>query len=159
MNGIATFFRESRVARFFIPLGIILIAFGIVVFVINNKNKDYIEVESTITNVELSEEAYTDSEGNHYDATYNLTIKYTVDGKEYNGTLDNMPKYDIGKKMTIYYNPKNPSEFTQSKSIILPIIMVAGGIASFVGGIVSASRAVKRHKKMKKQEESWNNGE
>ena len=157
MNKMFTFMRESGPARFLIPTGLILIIFGVIVFVINNNNKDYIKIESTITNVEVYNEAYIDSEGNHVDETYTITVKYTVDGKEYNGTLDNMSKYNIGDKMTIYYNPKDPSQITQTKSMILPIVMIIGGIGAFVGGIISAKNAIARYKKMKGQEKGWNN--
>ena len=67
MNNIATIFRESRVGRFFVPLGIILIAVGIVLFVINDHHKDFIKTEATVTKTELYEESYTDAEGNYFD--------------------------------------------------------------------------------------------
>ena len=157
MNGLKTFFRESRTARFFIPLGIILIVFGIFIFIVNNNNKDYIQVESTVSNVKISQEEYIDADGNHVDATYDITVKYTVDGKEYEGELNGLGKYNIGDKMKIYYNPNDPSQITQSKSLILPIIMIVAGIASLTGGIISAMNAIKRHKKMKEQERNWSN--
>ena len=159
MNKFATFMRESVSARFFIPVGIILIIFGIIAFVITIKNQNYIEVEATITNIVLQEEEHLDNEGNRVEATYKFDIKYTVDGKEYTSDLDNMFKQNIGDKITIYYNPKDPSQITQTKSIIFPIIIIVAGIASLVGGIVSAVNAVKRHKKMEKQERSWANNE
>ena len=159
MNKFATFMRESGPARFLIPVGLILIIFGVIVFVINSKNQNYIKAEATITNVVLQEEEYLDNEGNRVEATYKLDIKYTVDDKEYTSYLDNMYKQNVGDKITIYYNPKDPSQITQTKSLILPIVIVVAGIASLVGGIVSAVNAVKRHKKMKEQERSWaNNG-
>ena len=157
MNKMFTFMRESNVARFFIPAGLILIIFGIFVFVANTKNQDYIKVESTISNVVLQEKEYYDNDGNFVDATYQLTIKYTVDGKEYTTTLDNMAKYSVGDKMTIYYNPKNPAEITQVKSLVLPIVIIIAGLASLTGGVISAVNAVKRYKKMKEQERSWEN--
>ena len=157
MNNLATFFRESKTARFFIPLGIILIAFGIVIAIINNQNKDYIKTEATISNVVLATDAYTDVDGNRIEATYDIYLKYTVDGKEYEADLSGLPKYNIGDKMTIYYNPSDPSQITQTKSMIIPLVMIALGIAAFVGGIVSAMNAVKRHKAMKEQEKGWAN--
>ena len=156
MNNISTFFRESSTARFFIPLGIILIVFGIFMFVINNQNKDYIKVEAIVSNVILAEDAYIDSDGNHVEETYDINVKYTVAGKEYEGKLEGVSKYNIGDKMTIYYNPNNPNEITQTKSMILPIIMIIGGIASLIGGIVSAINAIKKHQAMKEQEKGWN---
>jgi hypothetical protein len=59
--------------------------------------------------------------------------------------------------MDIYYNPKDPNQITQTKSLILPSVIIFAGIASLVGGIISAVNAVKRHKKMKEQERKWSN--
>ena len=158
MNKIITFMRESGPARALIPMGLILIIFGIIMFVINSNNQDYIKIESIVSNVELVQEAYVDSDGNQVEAIYNAIVKYTVDEKEYEGVLENVSKYDIGDKVTIYYNPKNPKEITQIKSLVLPLIIIAAGIASLVGGIISATRAIKRYKQMKEQEKGWNNG-
>ena len=157
MNKLITFMRESSTARFLIPVGIILIAFGVVAFVINNKNQDYIKIEATVMNVAEEEDITTDGDGNHTTTIYNVTLNYTVDGKEYTGTLDNVSKHKVGDKMTIYYNPKNPNQITQTKSLILPVVIIIAGIGSLAGGIISAVNAVKRHKKMKEQERSWAN--
>lgn len=159
MNKIITFMRESATARFLIPAGICLIAFGIVMFVINSKNQDYIKIESTVSNVELVEEAYVDADGNQVEATYNAKVKYIVGEREYEAELDNVSKYEIGDKVSIYYNPKDPSQVTMSKSMILPVIIILAGVGAVVGGIVSAVNAVKRHKNMKEQERSWENGQ
>jgi preprotein translocase subunit SecD len=126
-------------------------------FVINNNNQNYIEIEAIVSNVKLSQEEYTDIDGNRVDATYNVTVKYTVDGKEYDAKLDDVSEYNVGDKMKIYYNPKDPSQITQTKSLIIPIVIVVAGIISLVGGIMSGLNAIKRYKKMKEQERGWNN--
>ena len=159
MNKLFTFMRESSTARFFIPFGLILIIFGIIVFNINSKNQNYLKVDAIVSSVELTQEAYDDTDGNRVEALYSASIKYTVDGKEYNETLDNVSKYDVGDKVTIYYNPDDPSQITQTKSMILPIVMIVGGIAALTGGIISIVNVVKRHNKMKEQERSWANGQ
>ena len=159
MNKMFTFMRESSIARFFIPLGVILIIFGVIIFVINMKNKNYLKIEATILDTKVLEEAYTDADGNHVDETYSATIEYTVDGKKYQQTLDNVSKYNVGDKMTIYYNPQDPNQITQSKTLIIPIVMIIAGITAVTGGIVSIVNAIKRHKKMKEQERSWANGQ
>ena len=150
--------RESSTARFFIPLGLLLVIFGVVFFIINTKNQDYIKIEATVLNVELEEDEYIDTDGNQVEAKYNVTIQYTVDGKDYTNTLENVSKYNVGDKTTVYYNPKDPTKITQTKTLIIPIIMIILGIVSFVGGIISASNAMKKYKKMKEQERSWENG-
>ena len=157
MNKMFTFMRESGPARALIPIGIILIIFGIITFSISSKNQNYVQVESIVSNVKIAQEAYTDTDGNYVDATYDITVKYTVSDQEYYGELNGISKYNVGDKITIYYNPNNPSEITQTKSLILPLAIIAGGIAALVGGIVSAKKAVKRYKKMKEQEKGWSN--
>ena len=157
MNKTVSFMRESSVARFLLPVGIMLIIFGVVMFVINNKNQDYIKIEATVIDVKEEEDIVTDGDGNHTNITYNVTLNYTVDDKEYTGTLDNVSKQKVGDKMVIYYNPKDPNQITQTKSLILPIIIIVAGIASLTAGIISAVNAVKRHKKIKDQERSWAN--
>lgn len=158
MNKMFTFMRESQTARFFIPAGLILIIFGIVVFVITLNNQNYIKIEATVANVEETQETNVDNDGTNIITTiYNATVNYIVDGKEYTQTLDNVSKCKVGDKMDIYYNPKDPNQITQTKSLILPSVIIFAGIASLVGGIISAVNAVKRHKKMKEQERSWAN--
>ena len=156
MNKLFTFFRESQTARFLIPLGLMLTIFGVVIFTINSKNQNYIGVEATVSKAELVEEAHTDIDGNSVEATYKVFVKYTVDGKEYDEELGELSgTYKKDEKMTIYYNPDNPKEITQTKSLIIPIIMVVGGISALVGGIISGVNAIKRQKKMKEQEKEW----
>ena len=156
MNKLFTFFRESQVARFLIPLGLILTIFGVVVFSINMKNQNYVKTESTISKAELAEEEHIDANGDSVPATYKVYVKYSVKGKDYEEELGELSgNYKEGEKLTIYYNPKNPKEITQTTSLVLPIVMVVGGIAAFIGGIVSGANAIKRHKKMKEQEKEW----
>ena len=157
MNKIFTFMRESQTARFFIPAGLVLIIFGIVVFVITLNNQNYVKIKATVTNVEETQETNVDDGETNITTIYNATVNYTVDGKEYTQTLDNVSKCKVGDKMDIYYNPKDPNQITQTKSIILPIVIIVAGIASFAGGIISAVNAVKRHTKMKEQERKWSN--
>ncbi len=155
MNRLITIFRESRLARFLIPAGIILLVFGIIFFNANNQNKDFVQTEATVTKVELEQEAYTDANGNREEASYKVDVKYTVNGKDYTSDLSGVSKYSVGDKIKIYYNPADPSQITMTKSLIIPVIMAVVGLAALVGGIFSAINAVKRISKMKAQEEAW----
>ena len=158
MNKLFSFMRESSVARFLLPVGLILIIFGGIMFVINSKNQDYIKIEATVIDVKEEQETTTDEEGtNTTNTIYNVTINYTVDGQEYMQTLDNVSKHKVGDKMDIYYNPKDPNQITQTKSLILPIALIVAGFASLIGGIISVVNAIKRHKKMNEQERKWAN--
>lgn len=157
MNAIATFFRESKTARFLIPLGIILIVVSVFLFISDKHNKDYIKIESTVSKVVLVKEASYDVDGNREEAMYNIFVKYTVDGKEYENELGEMFEQKVGDKITIVYNPENPNEISQPSSLILNLVCLVGGIASLTFGIVSAVNVVKKYQKMKEQEKGWKN--
>ena len=144
MDNIVMVLRESKVARFLIPMGIIFIIFGIIMFVINNKHKDYIETEAVVSSAELAQEAYTDVDGNYVEATYRVFVKYSVDGKEYNQELGELSGYKKGDKITIAYDPKDPSQISQPIGVIIPTIICVAGVAALVGGIVSGVKTVKR---------------
>lgn len=157
MNKLIVFFRESSTARFLVPLGIFLIVFGVFMFIVNDKNKDYIKTEAVVSNMELVQDAYTDENGDTVEATYNVYVKYTVDGTEYNEELGEASNLKEGEKITIYYNPDDPTKITQTTSLILPIVIIAGGCCSLIGGIVSAVNSMKKYNKMKEQERRWAN--
>ncbi len=157
MNKLATFLRESATARFFIPLGILLLVFGVIMFVINKGNKDYIKTDAIVSKVELVEESFLDENGNTIEAVYKVFVKYTVDDRVYEEELGELSGYEENEKVTIYYNPQDPSKIVQTKSIILPIGLMVVGISSLVGGIISGMNAFKRQKKMHEQERNWSN--
>ena len=157
MNKLITFFRESITARFFIPLGIFLIVFGIFMFIINKNNQNYIKTDAYVSKTELVQESYIDENNNTVDATYKVFIKYTVDNKEYDTELGELSNIKKGDKITIYYDPNDPNNITQTKSLILPFVFIIGGIVSLVGGVISGYNAIKKYKKMKEQEKSWSN--
>lgn len=158
MNKMAVFFRESKAARFLIPVGITLIIFGILLFVVSKNNKDYIETEATVSKVELYSEESFDVDGNVEPAQYTIYVKYMVDEKEYENELGIMFEMKVGDKVTIVYNPKDPNQISQPSSLLLNIIILVSGVASLVGGIISAVNAVKRQRKLRSQEEKWENG-
>ena len=155
MNGITRFFRESMVARFCIPVGIILIVFSIFMFISNNKTKNYPKVEAEVSKLELYQEATTDAEGNSVDAVYTVYVKYTVNGVEYEEEYGQFSGFEVGDKKTLVYNPDNPKEISDPPSLLFAIIFLVLGIGFTAGGIISAVKAVKKYKKMKEQEEGW----
>ena len=160
MNKIATIFRESALARFLLPAGLILVIFGCVMFFVNKENSNYIKIESTISKVELAEEEHTDADGDIQPATYKINVKYTVDGKEYDTELGELSgNYKVGNKMTIYYNPDDPKQITQTISLILPLCLMGVGGVMFVGGIISVMNAIKKYKKLNEQEKEWEKSE
>ena len=158
MNKIITIIRESALARFLIPAGVILIVFGVVFFGASKRNQHYEKTEAQVTSVVMEEAASTDANGNRTEATYLLGLKYTVDGKEYETHLSGMSKREVGDRITIYYDPADPNQITQTKSLIIPLVIIAAGIGACVGGIVSGVNAIRRYKNMKAQEREWTYG-
>ena len=157
MNKLAVFLRESMATRALLFIGITLVVFGVATFVINQKNQNYVKVEAVVSKVELAQEATTDANGDPVEATYKVYVKYTVDGKEYDELLGELSGYKKDQKVTIYYDPQDPSKITQTKSLVLPIVLIVGGVASIVGGVISGVNAINKNKKLKEQERSWKN--
>lgn len=158
MKKLSILLQESTLARFLLPVGLIATIFGVAVLIISIQNSNYKEVEAKVTKVELEQEAYTDTDGNHQDETYTVYVSYTVDGTNYNSELSGLGKYKKGDKMTIYYNPKNPKQITQTKSLIVPIIIIVAGVVAFIVGIVDAKNTFAKYKKLKEQEKGWEHG-
>ncbi len=159
MNKIITIIRESALARFLIPAGIILIVFGVVFFGASKRNQHYKQTSAQVTSVTLEEAASTDVNGNRTEATYTLGIRYTVDGKEYENDLSGMSKREEGDRIAIYYDPDDPNMITQTKSLIIPLVIIAAGIGAVVAGIVSGVNVIRRYNRMKAQEREWSHGE
>ena len=156
-NNIVKFFRDYSTARFFVPLGIILIIFGCFTFVSINNTKNYIKTEAIVSKTELYEAEHYDGE-THFDATYQVYVKYTVNEKEYEEEYGIFSDYKEGDKVTISYNPSNPKEITQPNSIVLPIAFIIGGVVSLIVGILSIIKTTKKNKELKIKEEEWKNG-
>ena len=157
MNKIAAFLRNTSTGRFFIPLGIILIVFSIFSYIAINNAKDYVKTEAVVSKIELFEEAHTDVDGNSFDATYTVYVKYEVDGTKYEEEYGVFPNYKEGDPVTISYNPENPQEIAQPNTIVLPIVLLVFGLASTIFGITSIVKNLKKQKELKLQEEEWEN--
>ena len=158
MNRIITIIRESATARFLIPVGVILIVFGVLFFGASKRDQGYKETKAQVTAAVLEEAASTDATGNRAEATYLLSLRYTVDGKAYEADLSGMSRREVGDSVTIYYDPADPSRITQIKSLIMPLVIIAVGIGACVAGIVSGVNAIRRYQNMKAQEREWAHG-
>ena len=150
--------RATYVGRALIPIGLILMVVSFFVFRSVDHISDFKKTEAVVSSLEPAEAEYTDDQGNHHDATDTVYMKYTVDGKEYEEEYGIYSGFKVGDKKTICYNPLDPKEIAQPNGYIIPIIMLAGGAAAFIGGVISLFRAAKKQKALKKQEEEWTNG-
>ena len=138
--------KESKLSLFLIPAGIVLIVFSIFMFISAEHNKNYIETEATVSRIVLAKEETFDIDGNLEPAEYDTYVKYTVDGTEYEELLAQMPKLEIGRKMKIVYDPNNPKNISQPASPILNLVLLVGGIAAVIAGIVIAIKKGKQSK-------------
>ncbi|MBQ2517311.1 MAG: DUF3592 domain-containing protein [Clostridia bacterium] len=138
-NKFARIMRNSGPARFFIPLGIVLIVVGVLLMVFKSDN--YVSTTGRITSVT---EGMYDDENNTQ--TYDLGIAYTVDGKEYNSTFSNMNgSFSVGDEIKVFYDPESPDKVSNGKlpAIIGPIAIALGVLA----GVCGVAMTVKAFKK------------
>lgn len=132
--------RNTGPARFFVPLGLVLIIFGVVLFVFRSDN--YLEATGMVTAV-TEDGIPADGE----DQMYNNDITYTVDGKQYQTTFSLHKAHQVGDSITVYYDPENPQTTTNAKTgPLLAIIVIALGGASLAGGIWMTVKAFKKSK-------------
>ena len=143
MNKFARLMRDSGPARFFVPVGIILIVFAIILFSLNTGK--YVETAGKITSV--TEGAY-DEEQNQQQ--YDLTVAYTVNGKDYTGTFNGLTgTFKTGNAIKVFYNPEDPAKITNAKmGSLIPIIMIAVGVLAIVFGLMKTIKAFKKSKEL-----------
>lgn len=139
-NKFARFMRNTGPARFFVPVGMILIVFGIIMM--GFKTDEYLETVGKVTSV--VEEVNTDDQ-----KEYDVSFTYTVDGKQYTGTFENLSeKSEEGDEIKVFYNPKNPEQISNSKIGILPLILIGAGAVALVFGIYKTMKAFQKSREL-----------
>ena len=137
----AQIMRNSGPARFFVPVGIILIVVGIILA--GMKTDNYLKTTGTVTEVR---EGMIEDNKQLYDAD----VTYTVNGKTY--TLELVDRYEgdkVGDTVDVYYNPENPEQSTNAKvGSVLPIVMIGAGALATVAGIFLTVKAFKKSKSL-----------
>ena len=142
-NKFARFLRNTGPARFFVPLGIILIAVGIFLLTLNTDS--YLETVGKVT------EVY-ETRNQENSKVYDTSFTFTVDGKEYTGTFSELSEeYKVGDEIKVFYNPKDPTQTTNSKlgGIVAPIMIGLGAVA-LVAGVLMTVKAYKKSKELDK---------
>ena len=142
-NKLARFMRDSGPARVLIPIGIILIVFGIIMLTMHSGK--YEKTEGTITSV-------TESAVEEDQKQYDVGFTYTVNGTEYQDSFPNLAgEYKVGDKIDVYYDVENPEGVTNSSlNGILPPILIAAGVAAIGYGAFRTARAFKKSKELDK---------
>lgn len=145
-NKFARFMRNTGPARFLIPIGLILIIFGIIL--IGFKTDDYVETVGKVTSVEQ----YIDHTGEDTQTVYDVNFDYTVDGKQYSGSFDGIGKsYKVGDEIKVFYDPEEPQKITNTKTGIFGPIAIGLGALAVVGGVLSAVKAFRKSRELDEQ--------
>ena len=144
-NKFARFMRNTGPGRFLIPVGIILIIVGILLFAFGGKAKDYVETTGKVINVVENEPI--DTESNY---TYDVYFKYEVETVEYENYFSNLgTKYNVGDTIKLYYLASDPSKVSNTKGTFLFGLIALGlGVAALVGGIVITILKFKKSKEL-----------
>ena len=141
--------------RFLLPAGVILLIFGIVSFGSVKDARNFIETQAVISKTELYQEAYTEK-GERHEAEYNVFVKYTVDGKEYESELGILSGVKEGDSMKVYYNPADPGEVVQMRNqAVIPYVALGVGAVALIGGVLSIVKALQKMKRLEEQEAEW----
>ena len=136
--------RNLGPARFFVPLGLILILAGVLMICFRSGN--YLETAGKVTAV--SERIETD-EGSDK-TVYDVRFTYEVDGKTYENEFTGLAKkYTAGDEIKVFYNPEDPGKTTNGKipDFVGPVLLGAGALAA-VFGIYKTVKAMKKSKEL-----------
>ena len=141
-------FLGIRLRYFALVMAVIALAGGVYLTFFHNTG--FLKAEALITEIEEIPGTF-DNE-----TEYNVTVRYTVDGKEYSGLLDQYsPTYHVGDKISILYNPADPAEF-HGASLGLSIYMIVIGIVLLAIVLVTMVRERKNQKQLEAAKEAEN---
>lgn len=151
--------------KYFRFMGLVMLIVGIVLIVNGNKDyaeqsrqKDWIPIEATVTDV--SSEVVRSSTGRHGSNSstyYIMAYEYAVDGETYTGRTGRMssPRL-IGTVITVKYNPEVPEENTailSPNTHDLVVLLILGTAIAVVGFFLSGGVELFRNLLRKKHTE------
>ena len=141
LNKYSRFMRNTGPARVLVPLGAILVIFGILMTTFFTG--DALETVGKVTSVEESVNADKQKE-------YDVSFDYTVDGKSYSNTFYGLlDGYNVGDEIKVFYDPSDPTRVSNSGSnTIFGLGMIAAGLAALIGGILLTVKAVKKSREI-----------
>ena len=155
LNDFASIARDTATFRFLAFAGLVLIMFSAFMFGNAKATKDWLPAEAVVSKAELVEPQGTGKTNS--EAGYRTTVRYFVDGKEYETLYGEFPKPEEGKVVKILYDPKNPDSIAQDgNGTTSAVCVLVAGIVSILGAFVSLATALKKRKVLRKQEEEWN---
>ena len=139
---------SHRPSLFILFIGMIMIAIGTAFFISVSGQFRYKKVTASVSRLELYQEEHAGS-FTHEEASYTTYVKYTVDGKEYEEELGILSNVMVGERMTLRYDPENPAQIMTDTSIVLPVVIIAGGGVMLIISLISFLRTRKSKKEKK----------
>lgn len=110
---------------FALILGILVVGLGVYLSFIQSAG--YEKATATIISIEEDPNYIPDTQTEN-DKQYVVTVKYTVDGKDYTRVLDSYSSsYEVGKEVEVRYNPKDPGT-VHSSPVFGYVFMAIGGV-------------------------------
>ncbi len=140
-NKITGFLRNTEPARLFVPVGIALMIFGVIL--LGFRTDKYAETAGEILSVTECPTA-----GEDHAQENDVKVKYQVDGKDYETTFSNITgSYKTGGSIKVYYDPDDPQKTTNSKlnGFIAPV-MIGLGAAALIFGIGKTAASFRKSK-------------
>lgn len=133
----------------YLALALALIVIGVGVWQTFFTGQGYVKSEATIVSIEENDLSTQD------DTQYDVTVRFTVDGKEYSGLLGTYsPSYKIGKTVPIKYDPNDPSRFQDASSMMAILMLIGFVILAVV--IVTWVKEKKNRKKLEQIRDASN---
>ena len=132
LNRVSEVLRRSGPARFFLPLGLVLIISGVIFMGVKTDN--YLETTGTVTSVTDLPYDPSDKDANQ---EYDVAIRYIVDGKEYEGVFNNLTgNYTVGQEMKVLYDPSDPGRIANGSmpGFVAPVLIGLGVLVLLYGG-------------------------
>lgn len=134
INKYSRFMRNTGPARVLVPIGIILIVFGIVLSALNSG--DMVETTGKITAVEQGDS----------DKEFDVTVSYSAGGKQYSGVLYNLSgDFSVGDDIKLFYDSNDPAVISNTgNTLLFGLAAMAVGLLSLIAGIMRTVKAVKK---------------
>lgn len=142
-NQLRRFSSNTAVLRFLLPIGLILIVFGVMLF--NSTPDKYEETKGTVTNVT--------AHMNDDDEVYDIDFEYTVGTQKYSNTFVDMNEAKkVGDEIKVFYDPANPESVSNSKNTgIFGVAFIVIGAAAVAFSIYSTVKSFKKTRQMDEQ--------
>ena len=123
-------FKGPRLRIFAAVIAVIALAAGI--WVTFFRSAGYQKTTATIVSIETDPD-YVPDPNVSGDTKRIVTVKYTVDGKEYTRALDSdAPDYAVGKEIEVQVDPNDPGKVTSSPFFGILLMIIGGALLVFI---------------------------